>query len=105
MNREDRRKNKITTKEAEYRLKMSDIEKIKADATKEAAKQAFLYMVALPLLVLRDRFGFGKTRCERFYEAVSALLDCYNDGYLTVEDIRETLEKELEITIWMEGKA
>lgn len=99
MNRADRRKNKTAVKDPEYRLKLSDITRIKEEATAEASQRALEYTVVLPMLVLRDKFGFGATRCERFFSEMRELLDAINRDYLTIDEIKETLEKELGIKI------
>ena len=53
----------------------------------------------LTLMVLRDEFGFGNKRAERFMDKYKDLLDSYEKGYINVEDIRATLEEELKIKI------
>lgn len=100
MNRAEKRRaeRQAQKQEKTYTLKDSDIEEIKSQM-KKASRFAFEFTVGIPLLVLRDEFGFGKKRCEKFYEAASVLMDSMDKELLTVEDIRETLEKELDVKL------
>ena len=53
----------------------------------------------LTLTVLRDGFDFGTVRLERFIDKYQDLLDSYNKGYISVEDLAETLKKETGIRV------
>ena len=79
MNRAERRRAKKAgipvKKEPVVNIKAADVQKIKQDASKEAADKAFLLMLGLPVMVLHDKFGFGPVRCERFTDAVLELYD------------------------------
>lgn len=99
MNRAERRKLKREEKEKTFTMKGSDIEEIKKQVMKKTSKFAFDYIVSIPLIVLRDEFGFGQKRCERFCEAAAELLESINSGHLSLEDIRETIEKELNMEL------
>lgn len=103
MNRDERRKAKKAgipvKKEPVVNIKAVDIERIKQDAFKKAAEQAFLFMLGLPVMVLHDKFGFGPVRCERFTDAVLELYDGFEKGYITLTDVHSTLKEETGITI------
>ena len=77
MNRTERRRAKKAgfpvKKEPVVNIKAADVEKIKQDASKDAANKAFLLMLGLPVMILHDKFGFGPVRCERFTDAVLEL--------------------------------
>lgn len=73
---------------------MSDIINIKQEATKKAADKAFFLMLGLPLMVLHDKWGFGKVRGERFIEQVLDLYDSFEKGYLSLDDIHNCLWEE-----------
>lgn len=64
MNRTERRRAKKAgipvKKEPVVNIKAADVQKIKQDASKEAADKAFLLMLGLPVMVLHDKFGFGR---------------------------------------------
>ena len=63
MNRAERRKaakaGLPVKKEPVVNIKAADVQKMKQDASKEAADKAFLLMLGLPVMVLHDKFGFG----------------------------------------------
>ena len=58
MNRAERRRAKKAgipvKKEPVVNIKAADVQKIKLDASKEAADKAFLLMLGLPVMVLHD---------------------------------------------------
>lgn len=82
-----------------YNLTWEQIEDIKLKATSEAMDFAFRQMMLLPLMVLRDHYGFGAKRLEKFIEDVADMLDSYNRGYLDLEDIENTLKEETGIEV------
>ncbi len=98
MNRVERRRlrkqGKIVPKEPVINVKASDIINIKQEATKKAADKAFFLMLGLPLMVLHDKWGFGKVRGERFIEQVLDLYDSFEKGYLSLDDIHNCLWEE-----------
>jgi hypothetical protein len=103
MNRAERRrlqKQGINAKpEPVINIKSSDVQQIKEKATSEAVDKAFLLMLGLPVLVLRDKWGFGKVRSERFIDQVLDLYDSFNKDYLTLDDIHNVLWEEAGIKI------
>lgn len=72
---------------------------VKKQASSEAIDTAFIVMLALPMLVMRDKYGFGKVRLERFMDQVIDLYESFNAGYLTLEDMHKALEDEVGIKI------
>ena len=78
MNRAERRKQgKSAPKPKTYVLTEDQITKMKNDAVDEATRKAFLMFLSIPVMVLHDKFGFGKQRltklmdyCLIWYEAV-----------------------------------
>ncbi len=48
----------------------------------------------LTLTVLHDKFGFGTVRLDRFQKAYAELLDSYNQDYVNVHDLNNTLFEE-----------
>lgn len=51
------------------------------------------------MTVLHDKFGFGGKRLERFLEYYADLLDSYNRGYVSIDDLNNTLFEETGIKI------
>lgn len=93
------KKKKEKKKVATYNLTWEQIEDIKLKATSEAMDFAFRQMMLLPLMVLRDKYGYGAQRLERFIDDVADMLDSYNKGYLDLDDIEQILKEETGIEI------
>lgn len=75
-----------------YSLK--EIRKMKADEYAKGQQEALDVVNMFPLLVLRDKFGFGKKRLERFTNEYLGVIHAYNEGYLNLTDVIKTIEKE-----------
>lgn len=95
MNRAERRRRGIKNKEPVLNVKASDISKIKENAVNQAADTAFVMMITIPLMVLRDKYNFGKKRLEAFSDYVLELYDSFDKGYITFDDLKKTLKEEV----------
>lgn len=82
-----------------YTLTQGQIGDIKKQAADEAIHAAFILMCGLPLMALRDKFGFGKVRLERFSDALLDLYDSFDKGYVTLEDLHKTIFEETGVKI------
>lgn len=84
-----------------YNFTLDQIEGIKKKAVKETvdrvSREAFERMMVLSLLVLRDEWGFGEVRMDRFIDQLSTLVEDVSVGRLSMDDITATLEDELGI--------
>lgn len=84
-----------------YNFTLDQIEGIKRKTVKETvdrlSREAFERMMVLSLLVLRDEWGFGEVRMDRFIDQLSTLVDDVGAGRLSMDDITATLEEELGI--------
>ena len=49
----------------------------------------------LTMTVLHDKFGFGAKRMERFLKEYKELLDSYEKGYISPNDLNEVLWEEV----------
>lgn len=98
MNRAERRKNKLK-KEAIYNLNQSQIDNLKASATSEAIKFASYQFMYLSLMILRDKYGFGKKRLGDFVESVVELMDSVQKDYLTLDDMKNAIYDETGVTL------
>lgn len=99
MNRAERRRNKSTEKPKTYTLNEEQIRQVKH----EAMADAFTILLAIPVLVLHDKFGFGKVRLDRFNHYVLMWLAEIDKGNTTVAEIKDILKREAGIEI-MEDK-
>ncbi len=98
MNRAARRhaaKTCVSHKDVLQHIEKEQIQK-KAE---DAADKVMLGLLGLPCLVLKDKFGFGKVRLERFTDALLDMYDSYTRGYITVDDVLEVLEHEAGLII------
>lgn len=101
MNRaEARRLNRENNKkQVTYTLTNADIARIKKEALDEASRRAFIVLMGLPLMTLRDKFGFGKIRLERFSDNLIEIYDAFDKGYITLEDLTKTLKEETGVEV------
>lgn len=84
---------------ADKQHKKNQIRKIKDQATDEAAKRAFVQMLGLPLIVLHDKFGYGKQRLERFIDELLKQYEEFDEGRITLDDLLETIETETGVKV------
>ena len=94
MNRQQRRANGIKGNVRTYTLTDVQIKEIKASAAKEAIEVSVKAMLGLPLIVLRDDFGFGKQRLERFEDRLILLFRCFDEGYFDLVTLKKVIEHE-----------
>ena len=87
-------------------IKSSDVRQMKEQATKCAADTAFLLMLAIPVMILHDKYGLlmkrevdGKSREERFVDLCLDLYDSFEKGYITIDDLHKCLWEEAGIKI------
>lgn len=65
----------------------------------DAIEKASQYSMAVPVMALRDEFGFGKKRLDKFLESYMKLYDAIEEGYLNLDDIIETVNEETSVEI------
>lgn len=97
MNRAERRAKGIKAKQATYNMTDDALNAIRAEEQKKAAETAFVCMLALPTMVIRDKFGEiipKKGREETFVNLVLKQYELFNQGYFTLDDLKECLLQE-----------
>ena len=99
MNRSARRRNNNDKKVVTYNLTEEQINQIKKEATDKALETAFTLMLGIPLMVLRDKYGFGKKRMNEYIDYALETYDSFNKGYFTLEDVEKMLREEVEVNI------
>lgn len=107
MNRKQRRKAGIKTKVPTYNLTQEQlyceikkgVEEFRQELRTEAVDDALRVLAYVPLMVLRDKFGFGKTRLDKFLKEFAELVDCVENDYLGFEDMIETIKDETGLVI------
>lgn len=65
----------------------------------EAIKKATDFSMAVPIIVLRDEFGFGAKRLGQFIDATHELYDSIDRKYLNLDDIVKTIKEETGVEI------
>ena len=100
MNRAERRKAGQKDKVRTYTLTDVQIQQIKH----EAAREAFIEMLAIPVQVLFDKFGYRQIRLDRFTHSCLNYLEMVQEGTVTLDEIRKTLEEEGGIVIRPTGR-
>lgn len=101
MNRsEKRRQDRLLSKQTKtYTLTQEQIDKIKEEATMAATRRAFAIMLGMPMMVLRDQFGFGKKRLSLFTDKVFDIYEAYEDDRLSLVDMHKTIESETGVVV------
>lgn len=75
------------------------------DALKEAERMNAANIINLiPLIILRDKFGFGKVRLERYLKHFQEAVDSLNSGHLDLKDVQKVMIDEVKIAFYEEGK-
>lgn len=77
----------------------SEIKRREDVARDEGITVGFELMLAMPIMVLRDKHGFTKEQSEEFVEEVLEVYRAMNADYVTLEDLRATLWEEAGIEI------
>lgn len=101
MNRAQRRRQKkYGVKVPTLNMSLENLNEIKEDSTKKGVETAFKLMLALPVMVLHTKYGWGgKKRLPEFVNYVLDLYDSYERGYLTLKDIEDCLWEEAGIKL------
>lgn len=79
-----------------YTLTQAQIDAMKAEAVAEAVDIGFILMLSIPVTILHDKYWVksASKRLPQFVDQCLDLYDSYNKGYVTLEDLRDTLWKE-----------
>ena len=94
MNRAERRK-KIPASEAKVNNMIM---------YQEGINYATDCIYASVLMVLHDKFGFGRERCQRLLKEIQEQVDAVHKNYVSIDDIKETVSKELDIHLVYSSK-
>lgn len=75
------------------------VKKIKDKAYLEGQQEALNIVNMIPLIVLRDKYGFGKKRMTEYINYYLETIEAYNEDYLKLEDIVKVLKEEVGIDL------
>lgn len=102
MNRQERRRMGIKKKDPMISIKQSDIDRMKQEATEKGCKFAFNLMLAIPAMVVHDKFEElikEDGRVEKFVELCMEQYKCYEEGYVSLEELAKLLKNEAGVEI------
>lgn len=71
------------------------LRKIRRDAT----DTAFTLLIAFPMMVLSDKYGWNKHQLDEFTDQLSLLYRSFESGLITIDDIHRTLKEEFRLEI------
>lgn len=105
MNRAERRRSaRQQEKTRTYVLTEDQITKMKMDAVNEATRKAFIMFLSIPVMVLRDKFGFGKQRLTRFMDYALIWYEAIQNNEVSLLELVKVAKDECGIdTINWEG--
>lgn len=100
MNRAERRRSaKQAEKPKTYVLNEDQIRQIKREAVNEALDRAFRMLLSIPVMVLHDKFGFGKMRLGRFMDYVLVWYESVQSDETRLAELLKIAEEECGIHI------
>lgn len=102
MNREERRKRKIKGVAPVINIKFDDVQAMKKQATKDAVNRAFFLMLAIPTMIIHDKFGKLMKRENReatFVDLCVDLYDSFDKGYVTLDELAQVLKDEAGVEV------
>lgn len=80
-------------------LTIGQLEDLKKQLAKDVSYKSLVLMLALPLTVLRDKYGFGKKRLTAFLWECINLYDSTERGYLSFDDMQAIIAEETGVKI------
>lgn len=102
MNRQERRRLGVKKKDPMISIKQSDVDAMKEEATAKGCKMAFALMLVIPAMVINDKFGLlmkKDHRLDKFIDLCMEQYKCYEEGYVELEEMAQTLKEETGIVI------
>ncbi len=82
-----------------YNVTFDDIQGYIKKGYDNAIKDAAKYSIAIPMMVLRDEFGFGQKRLLDFYNAFIDLYDSVDKNYITINEVIDVIKEETGVEI------
>lgn len=100
-NRAERRRQERAMRkgDAVYNVKRSDLEYLHNEALKSVAKRVIPLVLYTSLMVLHDKYGFGRKRLGDFTEEVFNLYEGIDKEFVSFEDLANAIEKETGVKI------
>lgn len=101
MNRAERRRSARQQKEKEktYVLTQAQIDEMKMEAVRTATRRAFLMFLSIPVMILHDKFGFGKQRLSRFMHYALIWYESVQNSETRMMELIKIAENECGISV------
>lgn len=102
MNRQERRRLGVKRKDPMVSIKQSDIDRMKKEATEKGCRFAFNLMLAVPAMVIHDKFESlmkKEGRVEKFVDLCMEEYKCYEEGYVRLDEMAKILKDEANVEI------
>lgn len=93
------KREKAKKKTPTYCVTAKGIENYRQQGRDEAMRNSVVFLFYLTYLMLRDEFGFGKTRMMRAMRKIGTLIGDMNEDWFTLVDCQAILKAELGIDI------
>ena len=106
MNRAERRrlaKSAQKEKEKTYVLTQAQIDEMKMEAVNEATRKAFLMFLSIPVMVLHDKFGFGKQRLGKLMHYCLVWYESVQNNETKIMELVKIAENECGISVLTHG--
>lgn len=88
-----------------YQVTMEQLKAYDQRGYERGRKEAFDYLIVISLIVLRDSFGFGGARLEKFIDGVRDYYESITKKLVDIDEIIEAIKEETGIEImkrWVE---
>lgn len=82
-----------------YTVTYDELKKYEERGYQRAMERASIYAGLVPMLVLRDRYGFGAKRLEDFFDYMNELIKDIDEGLLDIRDIAKAISDETGLEI------
>lgn len=96
MNRAERRRSakQQGQKTKTYVLTEEQIEQMKYQAVHDAMRKTFLMFISIPVMVLHDKFGFGKQRLTKFMDYCLVWYESVRDDETRLQELVKIADEE-----------
>jgi len=83
-------------------IDMAEYKRLTVEIAEDAVSFVIAQYSAVLALCLHDKLGFDKEKAQKFMTEVQEMFDSVEKGYLSLDDVLETVREELNIHISQE---
>ena len=88
-------KKKLRRQIEKEKVTQKDLIRVKDEATTQAVN----IMAVIPLMILRDKYGFGSKRLVRWMRYFTEIIDALFKKYVSLEDMARVIHEETGIDV------